>query len=274
MTNELFVLMDDTIVLERSHHTTILGRFTNVDSALDTVAAYTDTLESSATTIKSYTDTVESTIRTVKSFTDTLESSASTIKSYTDTIESSLDNIEGFVDAAESMLETNETDILAVDDKIGSEYLNVNGVPEVDNIRAHLFKCGGKGGGVTTKMIAYDGSVSYAAFTVTGLVWVNVVGIVNLPLSNHGDTTSVGTASGVGGLIVATAGTAMQTGGQVWINNTPSKFMAVSALVDQGALIGGGDDIVVLGTANLATGTVTLYCFWTPISSDGQVTAV
>lgn len=123
---------------------------------------------------------------------------------------------------------------------------------------------------VATKDITYTGEVSYAAFTVTGLVAVKVVGYVTTALSNHADSTSVGTATSAAGLIAATAGTAMQTTGQAWVDNAPSKFETFPA---NWTLIGNGEDIAVVGTANITEGVVSLYCWYIPISTGAAVAA-
>ena len=121
------------------------------------------------------------------------------------------------------------------------------------------------------KSITYNGSVSYAAFTVTGCVAVKCIGYVTTALTNHADATSVGTATSVAGLVAATAGTAMQTVGQVWVDNAPSKFEVFPSGY---SVIGNGEDIAVVGTANLAAGVVSLYLFYIPLSADGAVVAV
>ena len=122
------------------------------------------------------------------------------------------------------------------------------------------------GGHLASKTITYDGSVSYAAFTVTGVVAVKCIGHVTGALSNHGDATSVGTATSAAGLIAATAGTAMQTVDQIWVDNSPSDFETFPASY---SVI--SENIAVVGTANLATGTVELYLIWIPLSSDGAI---
>jgi len=125
-------------------------------------------------------------------------------------------------------------------------------------------------GYLVSKEITYDASASYTAFTVTGLVACKVIGYITTPLSNDAATTSVGTATSAAGLIAATAGTAMQTANQVWADNAPSKFEALPTAY---SVIGDGEDIAVDGNANLAAGVVTLYCFWKPLSADGNVVA-
>ena len=121
-----------------------------------------------------------------------------------------------------------------------------------------------------SKTITYTGAASYTAFTVTGVVAAKALGYITTALSNHSDTTSVGTATSAAGLIAATGGDAMQTENEVWVDTAPSKFETFPA---DYSVIGDGEDIVVDGSTNLSEGVVTIYCFWFPISSDGNVVA-
>ena len=124
------------------------------------------------------------------------------------------------------------------------------------------------GGRMVSKAVTFAGDASYTAFTVTGLCAVKVVGYVNTALSNVAATASVGTATSAAGLIAATAGTDLQTEGQAWVDNAPSKFESLPATW---TLIGNGEDIVVDGDATLAAGVVTLYCWYIPISTGASV---
>lgn len=123
-------------------------------------------------------------------------------------------------------------------------------------------------GNIVTKDVTYDGSTSYSAFTVTGEIAVKVIGVVTTALTNHSDTTSVGTATSAAGLLAATAGTAMQTIDQIWTDSAPSKFEDFPATY---SLL--NEAIAVVGTANITGGVVKLYAFWRPISSDGNLVA-
>ena len=127
-------------------------------------------------------------------------------------------------------------------------------------------------GFVATKTITYDGSASYAAFTVTGAVFARVLGTIDTALSNVAATTSVGTTTSAAGLIAATAGTAMQTIGNTWTDSAPSNFESPIDL-QATALISGSEGIVVDGDVTLAAGVVTLYCFWKPLGSGTLVAA-
>lgn len=118
------------------------------------------------------------------------------------------------------------------------------------------------------KTVTYSGGGSYTAFTVTGAVAVTVIGYVTTALTNHADTTSVGTATSAAGIIAATAGTAMQGTSQLWTDAAPSKFETFPT-----ATYGISENIAVVGTANLVGGVVELYCFWIPLSTDGNVVA-
>jgi len=128
------------------------------------------------------------------------------------------------------------------------------------------------GGYLVSKTITWAAATtSYAAFTVTGLVAVKVVGYVKAALTNHADTVSVGTTTSAAGLIAATAGTALQTVGQAWVDTVPSKFETFPA---GWSLIGNGEDVSVASTINIVVaGVVELYCWYFPISADGAVVA-
>jgi hypothetical protein len=133
------------------------------------------------------------------------------------------------------------------------------------SIATHLANLGGR---MVSKSITYNGGASYNAFTVSGVVAVKVVGIVTSALSNEAATTSVGTATSAAGLIAATAGSAMQTEGQIWVDNAPSKFETFPA---NWTII--SESIVVDGDASLAAGTVFLYCWYLPIQASSSVAA-
>lgn len=124
------------------------------------------------------------------------------------------------------------------------------------------------GGMFANKGITYTGATSYAAFTVTGPVAVKVAGSVTSALTNHADTTSVGTATSAAGLIAATAATAMQTIGQIWVDNAPAKLKAFPS-----DWIVVSESIVVASTANIAGGTLMLNCWWFPVVAGSTLVA-
>lgn len=135
----------------------------------------------------------------------------------------------------------------------------------LDDLAATLARVGGN---LAIKNVTYNGAASYAGFAVSGVVAVKVVGHVRVALTNDAATTSVGTATSVGGLIAATAGSAMQTVDQIWVDNAPSKFETFPA-----GWTAISEAIAVDGDANLVAGTVTLYCYWFPISANATLAA-
>jgi len=109
---------------------------------------------------------------------------------------------------------------------------------------------------------------------VTGLVAVQIVGYQTTILTDHVDSTSVGTATSAGGLIVATPANTLRAAGvgAIWVDATPAKFEAALFAATR-HLIGASEDIAVVGTANITGGVIMLHCFWKPISADGNLVA-
>lgn len=141
----------------------------------------------------------------------------------------------------------------------------VLGDPKNIDIATMLVNLGGR---ILHKSLTLDGSLTYNAFTVSGPVAVKIIGIVTGALTNHADTVSVGTASSAAGLIAATAGTAMQTGGQIWIDNAPSKFEVFPT-----NWVAINETIVLTSTANITGGVISLLCQYFPIQLGAIVQA-
>lgn len=116
-----------------------------------------------------------------------------------------------------------------------------------------------------------------AAFTVTGDVMVQVLGVVGATAiaSTSGTTVlSLGTTEDADGIIAnSTVNGTQFAATDVWVDSTPAND--VEAVADQGwHLIGGGADIILTRDVDdLTQGTLTLYCLWVPLSADGNVVA-
>lgn len=103
-------------------------------------------------------------------------------------------------------------------------------------------------------------------FTVTGCVAVRIFGVCSVDIAGSG-TIEVGIVGNTAALIAQTTGTAIDAN-EVWIDNAPATIEALPAI----QIIGAGQDIIqTIGTDTLSAGTLTYYCLWTPISSDGLV---
>ena len=157
---------------------------------------------------------------------------------------------------------------------IGTEYVNGNGVPEIDNIRAHLFKTGGMGGGVATKTLTFanDAAGTVALFTVTGDVIVKIIaGCSTLVASAAGANVEVGIPADTDGIIATTLATDIDAD-EIWHDASPdSQIEALSTMREY--IILNGADIGILLSAQVDTGVITFHCIWTGLNG-GTVVSV
>ena len=125
-------------------------------------------------------------------------------------------------------------------------------------------------GGTTNDPGDYDGTGNPATiFTVTGDVLAIVVGVCK--------TSLVGAATIEVGLVGNTAILLAQIANAENLDVNESYLDATPALGEkftpQPSLVGGGLDIIqTIGSTNITAGVIDYYCFWTPLSEDGQVT--
>lgn len=129
-------------------------------------------------------------------------------------------------------------------------------------------------GFTSSKAITYAAATTGATgattlFTVTGAVAVRVFGVVSGTDVTGSGTIEVGISGNTAALLAQTTGTALDVG-EVWIDNAPATVEDLPAL----KVIGAGQDIIqTIATDTLTAGTITFYCLWFPISSDGNVVA-
>lgn len=127
---------------------------------------------------------------------------------------------------------------------------------------------------VATKAITFVAGTTGATgattlFTVTGAVAVRLFGVVSGADVTGSGTIEAGISGNTAALLAQTTGTTLDVG-EVWVDTGPATVEALPAL----QIIGAGQDIIqTIGTDTLNAGTLTYYCLWTPISSDGNVVA-
>lgn len=116
-----------------------------------------------------------------------------------------------------------------------------------------------------------------AAFTVTGDVAVRVIGVVGAQAitSTSGTTTlAVGTTELTTGIIAASnIDNSQFAATDVWVDSTPANDVEVMASAAWNIIGGGADIILTRSVDDITAGSLTLYCWWTPLSSDGDVVA-
>lgn len=130
----------------------------------------------------------------------------------------------------------------------------------------------GEGYYEAVKTIALSGAavpVTETLFTVTGEVEAIVIGYIDTSVTSPGGTLTleVGVAGDTTGLIVQTA-TAGLLANLLWVDAVPSVLESKPTA----KIIANSLDIVhTIRTDTVDTGKITYYCFWKPLSGDGDV---
>ncbi len=106
-------------------------------------------------------------------------------------------------------------------------------------------------------------------FTVTGTVAVRLFGVVSGTDVTGSGTIEAGISGNTAALLAQVAGTALDVG-EIWTDNAPSTVEGLPALQ---ILTAGTDIIQTIASDTLTAGTLTYYCLWFPISSDGNLVA-
>jgi hypothetical protein len=109
-------------------------------------------------------------------------------------------------------------------------------------------------------------------FTVTGDVIVRLIAVCVTDCESAGACTGqVGIASALNGIIAVTDMTTLE-GRDIWHDATPdSEIEALSTMREY--IISDGNDIILTLSAQTDSGAIIFYCFWTPLSVDGNVIA-
>lgn len=130
-----------------------------------------------------------------------------------------------------------------------------------------------------TKTITYVAGTTGATgastlFTITGDVLVTVFAVCTSDLTSGGAATvEVGIAGNTAAIIAQTTATTIDAG-EVWIGSTtPATVVALGTPTHQFILNTGTDIIQTIGTTTVSGGVLTYYCFWFPLSEDGNVEA-
>jgi hypothetical protein len=135
--------------------------------------------------------------------------------------------------------------------------------------------------------IAIDGlvetkSVTYAALTtgatgatklfdVTGTVLVTLFAVCSADLTSDGAATvEAGITGNTASLIPLTTATTIDSG-EIWNSATPASVVSFGTNTKR--ILSGTDIYQTIATEAVSGGTLAYYCVWTPVSSDGLVTA-
>lgn len=127
---------------------------------------------------------------------------------------------------------------------------------------------------VESKAITYAAATTGATgattlFTVTGTVAMRVFAVASGTDLTGSGTLEVGISGNTAAILAQVAATALDVG-EVWFSDTPATVGTLPAIQ---VLTAGTDIIQTISTNTVTAGTLTYYCLWNPISSDGNVVA-
>lgn len=134
------------------------------------------------------------------------------------------------------------------------------------------------GGRIVEKEVAFDGTAgngaqgTVALFTVTGTILLKLYAICSESLAGASATIAVGTANNATDLIAQATATDIDEH-DIWHDNSPDKDIESSSVVSQKIVSNGNNLIATIGTADITDGTIKFIAEWTPLSSDGNLTA-
>ena len=124
---------------------------------------------------------------------------------------------------------------------------------------------------VASKAITYAAGTTGLAtattlFTVTGTVAVRVFAVCSGTELTGSGTLEVGISGNTAAIIAQTAATAIDVG-EIWYGTNPP---TVGVMPDQ-LILAGTDIIQTIASNTVTAGTLTYYCMWNPISTDGNI---
>ena len=130
---------------------------------------------------------------------------------------------------------------------------------------------GGFGGGKVQKDITFANLAAPASlFTVTGDVIVRIIAVCSTVCASLGGCNAEVGTSGDTDAIISTTDVTLLTAREIWHDATPdSEIEALSTIREY--IITDGNDIIITPSAQIDTGAITFFCFWTPLNSTGNV---
>lgn len=150
-----------------------------------------------------------------------------------------------------------------------------------------LAQVGGFGYKLVTKTLVFAGATGDGVgdfngtgdpavlFTVTGNVIVKVIAVCLVNMVHEANSAlEVGIAATQDAIIATTDLTAnAMAAGEIWHDAVPDSEIEALSVIKEFIISDGNDIKMDTTVANANTGTIEFYCFWTPLSSDGNVVA-
>ncbi len=115
---------------------------------------------------------------------------------------------------------------------------------------------------------------TYALFTVTGAVTVRIIIECTDTLIEGvtGGTIEIGITGDTATIIAQTVSDTIAVN-EIWHDATSDADIEAYSVMKDFIIVNGMDIFATIAAQTITAGTLVLYCFWTPLSSDGLVVA-
>ncbi|MEA3225151.1 MAG: hypothetical protein U9Q07_04310 [Planctomycetota bacterium] len=127
---------------------------------------------------------------------------------------------------------------------------------------------------LVTKALTFsnDGAGALNIFTVTGDVIVRIIPVCKtIVASAAAANVELGVSADTDAMIASTLATDIDAN-EIWLDATPTSPIEPESS-SRDYIISNGDDVILTLDAQVDSGAITFYCYWTPLSSDGAVVA-
>ena len=123
---------------------------------------------------------------------------------------------------------------------------------------------------ITKELVFSNDTGTVALFTVTGDVIVKIIPvIVTDVVPNTTANIRMGVVGNTNAMIVDSVSTNLDARG-IWVDQTPDNEIEPLDRI-RSYVVMDGNDINLTLSAQVNSGAITFYCFWTPLSSDGKI---
>jgi len=127
---------------------------------------------------------------------------------------------------------------------------------------------------LVTKALTFsnDAAGALSLFTVTGDVIVRIVPICKVNVASIAEANvELGVSADTDAMIASTLASDLAAH-EIWNDASPTSPVETEG-TSRDYIISNGDDVILTLDAQVDTGAITFYCYWTPLSSDGAVVA-
>lgn len=148
---------------------------------------------------------------------------------------------------------------------------NILGAGNIDNTIKRIAEFGWLGSAKLQKNVTFvNTSGTVDLFTITGDAIVQIIPIITTTLVP--DTTAnvkLGVVGNTDAMIVDSVSTDLVARG-IWVDQTPDNEIESTERM-RSYIITDGNDVVLTLSAQVNSGAITFYCYWTPLSTGTSV---